>query len=98
MRAFLETEDLADLVRRALGPGAGVAGVERLRGGTKKGVYRVRVTAHPDPSGAPAPARSPGPASVIVYRWAAGENFWPGGAEGGREDRRRHHRGRRGRR
>ncbi|GAA3839163.1 phosphotransferase [Saccharothrix violaceirubra] len=39
-------------------------GVERLRGGSKKGVYRVALD-------------GPGPSSVIVYRWTAEENYWP---------------------
>lgn len=55
------------MVRDALGAGCRIAGVDRLRGGTKKGVYRVRLGGGGD-------------ASVIVYRWAEGENFWPGAA------------------
>ncbi|WP_219824095.1 phosphotransferase [Actinokineospora auranticolor] len=43
-----------------------VVGVDRLRGGSKKGVYRVRFD---------------GGSSVVVYRWAAEENFWPEVAE-----------------
>ncbi|MBT0768339.1 hypothetical protein KIH74_05355 [Kineosporia sp. J2-2] len=67
MRRTAETEDLSTLVPAALGPTARITGIERLRGGTRKGVYRV----HLAPS-------NPGPASVIVYSWAAEENFWPG--------------------
>jgi hypothetical protein len=55
---------LSGVVHEALGAGARVVGVDRLRGGSKKGVYRV----HVDGSRAE---------SVIVYSWAAGENFWP---------------------
>jgi hypothetical protein len=40
--------------------------VERLRGGSRKGVYRVRL------------AGPGGPASVVVYSWAAEEDLWPG--------------------
>ncbi|MFD5144492.1 phosphotransferase family protein [Streptomyces sp. NPDC058401] len=68
MRRFAEAEDLSGVVRDALGGAAGMAGAERLRGGSKKGVYRVRLTGAGTPS-------------VIVYSWAAEENFWPGGAE-----------------
>ncbi|MGW2446325.1 phosphotransferase [Streptomyces sp. NPDC001675] len=65
MRGLPETEDLPGLVREALGRGCRVVAVERLRGGSKKGVYRVRV------DGAPV-------TRVIVYNWAGSENFWPG--------------------
>jgi hypothetical protein len=64
MRAFEESGTLSAVVRDALGAGSRITGVERLRGGSKKGVYRCRL------DGA-------GPPSVIVYSWAAGENFWP---------------------
>ncbi|MCX4783046.1 aminoglycoside phosphotransferase family protein [Streptomyces sp. NBC_01264] len=69
MRRFAEAEDLSGVVRDALGGAVGTTGVERLRGGSKKGVYRVRL------AGAGTP-------SVIVYSWADEENFWPGGAAG----------------
>ncbi|SNT51766.1 phosphotransferase [Actinacidiphila glaucinigra] len=68
MRQFTETAVLSGIVREALGAGADVVGVDRLRGGSKKGVYRVHV-------------RGSRAASVIVYSWAEGENFWPA-AEG----------------
>ncbi|MEW2130720.1 aminoglycoside phosphotransferase family protein [Streptomyces sp. NPDC005435] len=64
MRELTTTVDLPELLRNALGAPAEAVGVERLRGGSKKGVYRVRL------AGA-------GPAAVIVYRWAPEENFWP---------------------
>ena len=63
MRQFMETEALSGIVREALGAGAHVVGMERLRGGSKKGVYRVHVD-------------GPRAASVIVYSWAEAENFW----------------------
>lgn len=66
MRRFAEAEDLSGVVRDALGGACRPAGVERLRGGSKKGVYRVRLQR----SGS-------GPESVIVYSWADEENFWP---------------------
>jgi hypothetical protein len=68
MRQFADIEDLPGLVRDALGAGCQVAAVDRLRGGSKKGVYRVRLDG----------TRTP---SVIVYSWAEAENFWPGAHE-----------------
>ncbi|MGW2783584.1 phosphotransferase [Streptomyces populi] len=65
MRKLAEIEDLSGLVRDVLGPACRVVGIDRLRGGSKKGVYRVRVDGTPM-------------ASVIVYSWAEEENFWPG--------------------
>ncbi|AJF69367.1 phosphotransferase family protein [Streptomyces vietnamensis] len=64
MRQFTDGEALSGIVHEALGAGARVVGVDRLRGGSKKGVYRVHT------SGSRA-------ASVIVYSWAEAENFWP---------------------
>ncbi|MEU4237842.1 aminoglycoside phosphotransferase [Actinoplanes sp. NPDC026619] len=57
MRAFLGTDDVEGLIDRP------VAEVSRLAGGTKKGVYRVRLGGD---SG-----------TVILYRWTAAENYWP---------------------
>ncbi|WP_329190517.1 phosphotransferase family protein [Actinacidiphila glaucinigra] len=68
MRQFTDIAVLSGIVREALGSGVDVIGVDRLRGGSKKGVYRVHV-------------RGSRAASVIVYSWADGENFWPS-AEG----------------
>ncbi|MFJ1549715.1 phosphotransferase family protein [Streptomyces sp. NPDC088246] len=68
MRQFADIEDLSGLVRDALGAGCHVVAVDRLRGGSKKGVYRVRLDG----------TRTP---SVIVYSWAEAENFWPGARE-----------------
>ncbi|MFE0520289.1 phosphotransferase [Streptomyces sp. NPDC058954] len=65
MRKLAEIEDLSGLVRDVLGPSCCAMAVDRLRGGSKKGVYRVRVDGTPM-------------ASVIVYVWAEEENFWPG--------------------
>ena len=65
MRQFAEGEALSGVVREALGAAARVVGVERLLGGSKKGVYRVRTD-------------GPRPAPVIVYSWAEAEDFWPG--------------------
>ncbi|WP_028801365.1 phosphotransferase family protein [Streptomyces sp. 142MFCol3.1] len=68
MRIFAGAEDLSAVVREALGEDCRIVGADRLRGGSKKGVYRVRL------AGA-------GPASVIVYSWAQEKNFWPGTAD-----------------
>lgn len=68
MRQFAEIEDLSGIVRDALGAGCRVVTVDRLRGGSKKGVYRVRLG-------------ETSTASVIVYSWAEAENFWPGARE-----------------
>jgi hypothetical protein len=68
MRRFADVEDLSELMRDAMGAGCHVVAVERLRGGTKKGVYRVRLGG----------TRT---ASVIVYSWAEAENYWPGSRE-----------------
>ncbi|MFD8672294.1 phosphotransferase family protein [Streptomyces seoulensis] len=65
MRAFTDPSELRRLVREALGPGCRVTGVERLRGGSKKGVYRMTL------AGAGAPP------TVIAYSWAPQENYWP---------------------
>ncbi|MFC9155858.1 phosphotransferase [Streptomyces bauhiniae] len=65
MRAFTGPSELRRLVRDGLGPGCRVTGVERLRGGSKKGVYRLTL------AGAGAPP------TVIAYSWAPQENYWP---------------------
>lgn len=65
MRKLAEIEDLSGLVRDVLGSGCRAVAVDRLRGGSKKGVYRVRVD-------------GTSITSVIVYNWAEEENFWPG--------------------
>lgn len=67
MRRTADTQDLTALVQRALGPATQVTGVDRLRGGTKKGVYRVHLEQAPQKS-------------VIIYSWADDENFWPDAA------------------
>ncbi|MEU9580754.1 phosphotransferase family protein [Streptomyces chilikensis] len=64
MRRFTDSEVLSGIVHEALGSETRVVGVDRLRGGSKKGVYRVHTSG----------SRT---ASVIVYSWAEAENFWP---------------------
>jgi hypothetical protein len=51
---------LAGLTRAALG--TGLAGLTRLAGGSKKGVYRAALDDR---------------SAAIIYIWAAEENFWP---------------------
>ncbi|MFF3418501.1 phosphotransferase [Streptomyces sp. NPDC002698] len=63
MRRSAGIEDLSGLVRDVMGSGCRVIAVDRLRGGSKKGVYRVRVDGTPM-------------AGVIVYSWGEEENFW----------------------
>ncbi|MFE9027067.1 phosphotransferase [Streptomyces iakyrus] len=60
-RRPLTTTDLAPLARAALGPGRTLTGVERLRGGTKKGVYRLILD---DDS------------TAVAYVWSADEDYW----------------------
>ncbi len=61
-RSFAERHELAGVVRAALGPRRRLAAAERLRGGSKKGVYRLTLDDQ---------------ATVICYVWDAAENYWP---------------------
>jgi hypothetical protein len=61
-RSFAERADLAEVVRAAFGPRRRLAGAERLRGGSKKGVYRLFFDDE---------------ATAICYVWDAAENYWP---------------------
>jgi hypothetical protein len=61
-RAFPSLPELAPLVRAAVG--RDLTAVERLAGGSKKGVYRLFF----DDS------------SAVAYVWSAEENFWPADA------------------
>ncbi|MGY0231830.1 phosphotransferase family protein [Longispora urticae] len=65
-RGFVEKEHLTGLVRAALGPDRRLRAVDRLRGGSKKGVYRLTLD---DAS------------TVVLYVWAPAENYWPAGVE-----------------
>ncbi len=62
MRAFLTIDDVTDLATEQFGSDRRVASLERLTGGTKKGVYRLGLDDGD---------------SVILYVWAAGETYWP---------------------
>jgi hypothetical protein len=58
----LAYDRLADAARAALGGGRRLAGVERVTGGTTKGVYRLTMN---DDS------------TAVAYVWDATENYWP---------------------
>lgn len=61
IRAFLTRADLAPLARAALGPDRTLTAVARLRGGTKKGVYRLTFD---------------DATTAVAYVWAPGEDYW----------------------
>jgi hypothetical protein len=61
-RAFLRPDDVRDLVADQFGADRRVVALDRLTGGSKKGVYRLRLDDR---------------TTAIIYVWAAGENFWP---------------------
>ncbi|MEV6156494.1 phosphotransferase [Nonomuraea sp. NPDC052129] len=62
-RRFAVREQLTGVVRAALGAERRLADVTRLRGGTKKGVYRLLLDDG---------------FTAIAYIWDAAENYWPG--------------------
>jgi hypothetical protein len=66
-RVFAVAEQLGEVARAAFGAGRRLERVTRLRGGTKKGVYRA--------------AFADG-GTAIFYVWGASEDYWPGGADG----------------
>ena len=55
-------DDLAGAARAALGGGRRLERIERLRGGTSKGVYRLTMD---------------DVTTAIAYLWEASENYWP---------------------
>jgi hypothetical protein len=61
-RSFAERHELANVVRAAFGPTRRLVAADRLRGGSKKGVYRLTLSDQ---------------ATVICYLWDAAENYWP---------------------
>ncbi|MEV7989030.1 aminoglycoside phosphotransferase [Micromonospora sp. NPDC085948] len=61
-RAFLQPDDVRDLVAHQFGADRKLAALDRLTGGSKKGVYRLQLDDQ---------------TTVILYLWAAGENYWP---------------------
>jgi len=61
-RTFLQADDVHDLVAEQFGAERRVTGLDRLTGGSKKGVYRLGLDDR---------------TTAILYVWAAGENYWP---------------------
>src|SRR5688500_12137358 len=61
-RAFLRPDDVRGLVAEQFGTGRRLTALDRLTGGSKKGVYRLRLDDE---------------TTAILYVWAAGENYWP---------------------
>jgi hypothetical protein len=64
-RVVVASEDLAGLARAAFGGRRRIAEVSRLRGGSKKGVYRLTLDDG---------------LTAVAYLWADEENYWPGSA------------------
>src|SRR5262245_45508330 len=62
VRAFVQPEDLTALVRDVFGADRRLSTLDRLTGGTKKGVYRLAL----DDGG-----------SAVLYVWHPDENYWP---------------------
>jgi hypothetical protein len=62
VRRFLEKDDLAPWVADTFGNDRCLSAVDRLRGGTKKGVYRLHFDRGP---------------SSVLYVWRTDEDFWP---------------------
>lgn len=72
VRRFVEREQLIILVRAVFGPARHLHSVTRLRGGSKKGVYRLQLR---DES------------TAILYVWDSTENYWPPQPDGADSDR-----------
>ncbi|WP_031074340.1 phosphotransferase [Streptomyces sp. NRRL WC-3742] len=70
-RRVVTCEHLEGVARAALGAGHRLTGVSRLRGGSKKGVYRLIFDDD---------------TSAIVYIWDDAENYWPATHAGDAED------------
>jgi hypothetical protein len=66
-RVFPSRDDLATVVTAGLGRGWQLDSVQRLRGGSKKGVYRLGLSSGD---------------SVIAYIWDGTENYWPARPDG----------------
>ncbi|GAA2118790.1 phosphotransferase [Kitasatospora saccharophila] len=70
-RSFADARSLAPVVREVFGTDRRITAVDRLRGGTRKGVYRV--------------ALDDG-TSAVVYLWSADEDYWSGLLPDGHDD------------
>lgn len=60
-RSFLRPDDVRDLVAEQFGTRRRLTALDRLTGGTKKGVYRLRLDDG---------------TTAVLYVWAPGENYW----------------------
>jgi phosphotransferase family enzyme len=70
-RKFADAETLTPVVRDVFGTDRRIASADRLRDGTKKGVYRVTLD---------------DATSAIVYVWNADEDYWDGLLPDGHDD------------
>ncbi|MCW6003324.1 aminoglycoside phosphotransferase [Micromonospora sp. CPCC 205371] len=64
-RAFLQPNDLHGLVAEQFGADRRLSSLERLTGGSKKGVYRLGLNDQ---------------TTMMLYVWAPHENYWPAAA------------------
>jgi phosphotransferase family enzyme len=62
VRTFRQLDDVSDLVSAHFGSDRRLVALDRLTGGTKKGVYRLRLD---------------DATTAILYVWADDENYWP---------------------
>src|SRR5947207_2690714 len=62
MRAFVQPQDLNSLVRVAFGTDRRLVTLDRLTGGTMKGVYRLTLDDGD---------------TAVLYVWHPDENYWP---------------------
>lgn len=70
-RKFADAETLTPVLREVFGTDRRITAVDRLRNGTKKGVYRVTLD---------------DATSTIVYVWNADEDYWDGLLPDGHDD------------
>jgi hypothetical protein len=61
-RSFVRPDDLRDLVGDVFGAERRLTGLDRLTGGSKKGVYRLELDDR---------------STAVLYVWTAVENYWP---------------------
>jgi hypothetical protein len=70
-RTFADVDRLRAVVGAALGTSNSLASVERLRGGSKKGVYRLVFKNE---------------STLVLYAWSPNEDYWPREAHPGADD------------